>query len=45
MTTILPYLCGVVTLLFGVAFYLAMQDLQEFDPGYPRTKDGINPES
>ncbi|GEM_PF-1718472 len=40
MIEILPYLGGLVTLLFSAAFYWALQELKEMDTKY--RKDPIN---
>jgi hypothetical protein len=31
MTEIIPYFAGLVTLLFGVGFYFALQELKKMD--------------
>jgi hypothetical protein len=31
MITLIPYLSGAVTLLFGIAFYLGLQEFKKID--------------
>ena len=39
MVELIPYFAGLVTLLFGVAFYLGLQEIKKIEPNDPIEKD------
>lgn len=39
MTEFIPFFSGFVTLMFGLAFYLGLQEFKNIDPRDPTNKD------
>ena len=39
MTELIPYFSGFVTLMFGIAFYLGLQEFKKLEPGEREKND------